>query len=122
MAAVGIGGELDFVDGKEGDAAIKRHRFGGAKKIPGMRRDDFFFAGDEGYIAGAHEAHHPVVIFARQEPQRESDHPARMPKHPFDRKIGLAGIGGAKHGGEPGPRECRHARKIGFSDAGCKDR
>ena len=41
-----------------------------------------------------------VVDLARQQPQRQADDPGGMRKHPLDRKMGLAGVGGAEHRGD----------------------
>ena len=43
-----------------------------------------------------------VVDFARQQPQRQADHPGRMRQHPLDGEMGLAGIGRPEHGGDAG--------------------
>ena len=41
-----------------------------------------------------------VVDLARQKPQRQADHAGGMRQHPFDREMGLAGVGGAEHGSD----------------------
>ena len=47
---------------------------------------------------------HLVVDLARQEPQRQPDHPRGMREHPLDREMGLAGIGGPSTAVTPAPR------------------
>ena len=47
MAALGIGAELDFIDGEKFDLAIERHRLDRADEILRPRRDDLFLAGDQ---------------------------------------------------------------------------
>jgi len=39
----------------------------------------------------------PVIDLARQQAQRKADHAAGMGAHALDRKVGLAGVGRAKH-------------------------
>jgi hypothetical protein len=41
---------------------------------------------------------HPVIYLAREQAQRQADHACAVRKHPLDSKVGLAGVGRAKHG------------------------
>ena len=43
-----------------------------------------------------------VVDLARQKTQRQADHARGMREHPFDRKMGLAGVGRTEHRGDAG--------------------
>ena len=47
MAALEIGGELDFVDREKRDVEIARHRFDGGDPEARVGRLDLLFAGDE---------------------------------------------------------------------------
>ena len=76
MAALGIAAKLDLVDRQEIDRQIERHQFDGADPISRMRRDDLFFAGDESDRPRAFERNNPVIILARQKPERKADHAA----------------------------------------------
>src|SRR5205807_2045776 len=89
----GIGAELDLVDCEELDRAVERHRFNRADEIGRVRREDLLLPGDQRDRARAAQLDDPVVIFPRQEPQREADHAALMIEHPLDRVVSLAGIG-----------------------------
>ena len=40
-----------------------------------------------------------VEHLAGQQPQRKADHARAVRQHPLDREMGLAGVGGAEHGG-----------------------
>ena len=53
VAAVEIGGELDFVDGEEGDVEIARHGLDGGDPEARIRRLDLFLAGDQRDGVGA---------------------------------------------------------------------
>ena len=102
VAALEIGGELDFVDGEERDIEIARHRLDGGDPEPRVRRLDLLFAGDQRHRFGADPLHRAVIDFARQQPQRQADQAGRMRQHPLDGEMGLAGIGRAEHGGDAG--------------------
>ena len=93
VAALGVGAELDLVHREKLDRAVERHRFDRADEIGRVRRQDFFFAGDQRDGARAAQFDNPVVVFARQQAQRKPDHPARMIEHALDGKMRLAGIG-----------------------------
>ena len=57
-------------------------------------------AGDQGDRAGALELDDPVVVLARQQPQREADHARAVAEHPLDGEVGLAGVGGPEDRGQ----------------------
>jgi len=61
-----------------------------------------FHIADERDIVGARAIDQLVVDFARKQPQRQSDQAGGMRKHPLDRQMRFAGIGGAQHGGDAG--------------------
>ena len=48
VAALGVGAELDFVDGEEFHLAVERHRLDRADEILRIGGDDLFLAGDRG--------------------------------------------------------------------------
>ena len=121
VAALGVGAQLDFVDGEEIDGTIERHRFDGAHEIRWVGRQDLFFAGDQRHRARALQLDDAVVILARQQPQRKPDHPALVAEHALDGEVGLAGIGrpedrdeprsGAEHGHDRRYRAARAPRQ-----------
>ena len=102
VAALEIGGQLDFVDGEERDIEIARHRLDGRDPVARIWRLDLLLAGDERHGVGADPLDRAVVDLAREEPQRQADQPGRMRQHPLDGEMGLAGIGRPKHGGDAG--------------------
>ena len=73
MAAFQIGAELDFIDSKEGDVEIARHRFDSRHPITRMRRLDLLLAGDKRDRLGAYACRDLVVDLARQQPERQPD-------------------------------------------------
>ena len=73
MAALKIGGELDFVDGKERNIKIGRHRLDGRDPEARIRRLDFLLAGDERDRIRSDPLDRLVVNFAGQQPQRQAD-------------------------------------------------
>ena len=96
MAAVEIGGELNFVHRHESKIEIARHRLDGRNPVARRLRLDFLLAGDERDSVRARLFHRAVIDLAGKQPERQADHPARMGKHPLDRVMGLAGIGRPK--------------------------
>ena len=102
VAALEIGGELDFVDGEECDVEIARHRLDGRDPEARIGRLDLLLAGDERDRIGADPLDGAVIDLARQQPQRQPDHPGRMRQHPLDGEMGLPGIGRTEHGGDAG--------------------
>ena len=139
VAAIGIGAELDLIDGDEFGRAVQRHRLDRAGEPARLRRHDLFLAGDQGDVAHALAGDHAVVILTREQPEREADDAGRVGQHPIDRQMGLAGIGRPQHGldlghkvpGHEGPRrvvpgkpipgrESGHKRMFGCSAAKCK--
>ncbi len=121
MAALGIGAELDLVDGEEIDHAVERHRFDGADEIERAGRDDLLFPGDQRHRPRALELDDAVVILARQEAQRKTDHPTLMAEHALDRKMRLAGIGRPQNRQDAGTgRQHAHGERIGVPGGKCK--
>ena len=98
VAAVGVLRELDLVDGDEVGAFVDRHGFNRAGEIAGVGRLDALFTGDQGAGLLALLLDHLVVDLAREQAQRQADHSRAVREHPLDRKVRLAGVGGAKHG------------------------
>ena len=74
VAALGVGAELDFVDGEKFDLAVERHRLDRADEIARPERHDLFFAGDQRDLGRAPGLDHAIVDFARKQPQRQADH------------------------------------------------
>ena len=131
VAALEIGGELDFVDGEECNIEIARHRLDGGDPEARIGRLDLLLAGDERHGVGADPFDRAVVNFAREQPQRQADNPGRMREHPLDGEMGLAGIGRPEHGSNAGAaraqiaiggrREGNRHRRPGVpeGDSGC---
>src|SRR5688500_2009025 len=108
VAALGVGGELDFVDSQEGDAPVERLRLDRADEIPRRRGHDLLLARDQRHGARPFQGDDPIVILAGQQPERKADHSAGMAQHPLDGEKGLAGVGRAKDGGHPPFQWRRH--------------
>jgi hypothetical protein len=103
MATLGIGAELDLVDGEEIDRslaqAVERHRLDGAEEVARPRRNDLLLAGDQRDGVGALHAHSAVVVFAGEQAQRKADHARLVREHAFHREMGFAGVGGPEDRG-----------------------
>ena len=97
VPALGIGGELDLVDGEEVDVDVARHRLDGAHPVARPLRLDLLLAGDERDLVGADAGGDLVVDLAREQAQRQADHAAFVAEHALDGEVGLAGIGGPEH-------------------------
>ena len=110
MAALEIGGELNFVDRKECDVDIGRHRLDGADPEARLRGNDFFFAGDERHLVIADAQAHAVIDLASKQSQRQADHARGMRKHALDGEMSLAGIGGTEDGGNATRSRWGHVR------------
>ena len=102
MAALKVGGELDFVDGKERHIEVGRHRLDGRDPEARIGRFDFFLAGHERDRIRADPLNRLVVNFARQQPQRQANQAGRMRQHSLDGEMGLAGISRTEHSGDAG--------------------
>ena len=98
VAALEIAGELDLVDGEEGDIGLRRHRFNGADTEARRRRQDLLLAGDQGDLIGTDALGDAVVDLAGEKPERQTDHPGGVAKHPLDGEMGLAGVGRSEYG------------------------
>ena len=85
VAAVGILRELDLVDRHEVRAFRDGHGFDGAGVPARAGRLDAFLAGDEGAGFSALLFHHPVIDFAREQAQRQADHPRAVREHALNR-------------------------------------
>ncbi len=96
VAALGIGDQLDLVHRQKIDRPLQRHGLDRADEIGGARRDDLLLAGDQGDRGHPAPLDDPLIDLARQQPQRQADHARGVTQHPFDRQMGLAGIGGAQ--------------------------
>ncbi len=110
MAALGVGGELNFVDGDEVGLQLARHRFHGADIEAGTRRLDLLFARNQRNLARAHLGDHLLVDLAREEPQGQADHADIVGEHALDGEMGLARVGRAQHGGNAPPAIGRSVR------------
>ncbi len=102
MTAFEVGGDLDFVHGQERNIKISWHRFNGGYPISWFGRFDLLLAGDQSDRFRADPGEDLVIHLAGQQTQRKANDSRGMREHPFDRKMGLAGIGGAEDGGDAG--------------------
>ena len=116
VAAVEIGGELDLVDGDEGEVEVARHRLDGRDPVARPVRLDLLLAGDERDVGGAGLVDDPLVDLAREEPQRQADHAALVAEHALDGEMGLAGIGRPEHSGDAAGAQLR--REVTAGDHG----
>src|SRR4051794_25318931 len=98
VAALEIGGELDFVDRQEPDIDIGGHGLDRAHPEPWLGGNDLLLACHEGGRMVARLEPHPIVNLARQEPQGEADHTAALGEHALDGEVRLASIGRAENG------------------------
>ena len=92
MPALRVGGKLDFVDGQEIHRDVARHGLDRTNPIARAFGLDLFLARDQRDVARANACGNLVVHLARQQPQRQADHPAFVTKHPLDRKVRLTCI------------------------------
>ena len=102
VTALEIGAELHLVDRHEGDVEVARHGLDGRHPEARIGRLDLLLAGDQRHRFGADPVDAFVVDLARQQPQRQADHAARMRQHALDGEVGLAGVGRPEHGGDAG--------------------
>ena len=97
VAPLGIGAELRLIERDEGEIAIGRHRFSGAAIPARLFGEDLLLAGEQRDLVRPLYRHDPVVDLASQQPEREAHQAGGMAAHPFDREVGLSGIGRAEH-------------------------
>ena len=113
MAALGVGGQLDLVDGQEGDLAVQRHGFDGANPIARTRRQDLLLAGHQRDRARALEPRRCGRNSRAPAAAAESRSCRAMAEHALDREMGLAGIGRAQDRRTRPPPEERYAPVSG---------
>ena len=99
VAAVEVAGELDLVHGHEGEIEVARHRLDGGDPVARPVRLDLLLARDQGDVVVTRLLDHAIVDLAGEQAQGQADHAAVMAEHALDGEMGLAGIGGAEHGG-----------------------
>ena len=85
MPAIKIRDHLDFVDGDETRCDLARHRLDRGNPETWVFRLDLFLAGDERNLFLADFRDNALVYLARQQPERQADHPGIMTEHPLDR-------------------------------------
>ena len=121
VAALGIGAELDLVDGEEVDVDVARHRLDGADPVARPLRLDLLLARDEGHLVDADAGGDAVIDLARQQPQRQPDHAALVAEHALDGEMRLAGIRRAEHRGDVPDARFEIAGHVGRNSswAGC---
>ena len=96
VAALAVGRQLHLVDSQEVDLEVERHRLDRGDPVRRPPRHDPLLARDERDGLGPLERGHPVVVLARQQPQREADHSRGVRQHPLDGQVRLAGVRGTQ--------------------------
>ncbi len=97
MAAIEVGGELNFIDGEEIHGHVARHRLDGADPVGWRARFDLLLASNQSDVGCADLFDDPRVDFARQQAQRQTDQPAGEGQHPLNSVMSLAGVGRPEH-------------------------
>ena len=128
VAALAVGGELNFVDAEKFHRPVERHGLDRADEIARMGRQNLFFTRDERNLARPFDFHHALIDFARQQPQRQADHARRVAHHPLNREMGFARIGRPQHRSQAGRAGLvfegvnvhRRLRTVGAIGSGCK--
>ena len=100
MAAVQIGGELNFIDRHEIKIEVARHRLHRRDVIARPFWLDFLLPGNEGDGLGASFLDDAIEYLAREQSKRQSDRAAFMRQHALDGVMRLTGIGWPEHGGD----------------------
>ena len=95
MPPLGITTKLDFIDRDQISAHAFGHRLDRADPVLGARRHDPFFACDQCHDGRTTQGNDAVIDLAREQTQRQPDHPRAMRQHPFDCIGRLACIGRA---------------------------
>ena len=98
MATLGVGAQLDFVDGEEITAHAFGHRLDRANPVLRARRHDAFFARDQRHDRGPAQFDNPVIHLARKQAQRQADDTGAMCEHPLDCIGGFTCVGRAQNG------------------------
>ena len=115
VSAVEVGGELDLVDGDEGEVEVARHRLDGADPVSGRARLDLLLAGDQRHGVDTDLVDDAIVDLARQQTQRQADHAGTVCQHALDGVMRLAGVGRPQHqrdtGGAVRPRRAGHGKR-----------
>jgi hypothetical protein len=119
VPALEISRDLHLIDSEERHVEIPGHRLDGRDPVARRFRLDLLLARDQRDALGPGAIGDLVVDLAREQPQRQPDHPGGMGEHPLDGEMRLAGIGRPEHrsdasaggaiGSEGGGRE-GHAR------------
>jgi hypothetical protein len=84
--------KLDLVYGHEVDFSLDGHRFDRADPVARKARDQLFLAGDQGDGVASQSIGEPIVHLSRQEPERETDHPALVLSHAGQGSKGLSRV------------------------------
>ena len=97
MTPLWIGTKLNLIHCDKIGTQIQRHCLNGADPILCTVGNNAFFARDQCHHRRAARGDNPVVNLARQQPQRQANHPSAMPQHPLDRVMSFSGVGRPKH-------------------------
>ena len=109
MPTLRVDTELGLVDRGESKVALQlaimmhvaaghRHAFRRAQEIPCVRRNDSLLASQQRDLAFALHRDDPVVHFAREQPERETDDAGGVTAHPLDREVRLPRVGRPEDG------------------------
>ena len=105
MAALGVGAELNFIDGQKIAAHPLGHGLDRAYPIGRAIGHDTLFARHQRHHRRAAQRHDLVIDLARQQAQRQANDAGAMCQHPLDCIMGLAGVGW--------PKDRRYPRILG---------
>jgi len=97
VPALAVSPQLRLVQRDEGQVRPPRHGFHRAQQPARIGGFDPLLPGDQGDPLAPLDRHDPLIDLARQQPQRKADRARGVRAEPFDREVGLAGIGRAEH-------------------------
>mmetsp|Transcript_27337 Transcript_27337/g.50117 ORF Transcript_27337/g.50117 Transcript_27337/m.50117 type:complete len:580 (-) Transcript_27337:214-1953(-) len=101
MAPLGVGAQLNLVNGQKINAHALWHRLDGTDPILGPGRHDPFLARDQRHNRRSAQRHDPVIDLAREQAQGQADHASAVAQHPVDGIGGFTCIGRAENGHNP---------------------
>ncbi len=113
MPAFRVGAKLDLIHRNEIGADLQRHRLHRADPILGPFRHDALLSRHKRHHRGAALGHDAVIDLAREQAQRQADHPGPVCQHPLDGVVGLARVGRAEDRDDP--RSIAHRRPARLS-------
>lgn len=100
MSALWISTKLDLINRDEAHPAFTRHGLNGAGEPACLARDDFLLSRYQRNVRDPFCRHELLVIFAREQAQREPDHSIGMSHEALQREPGFTGIRRSEEGGQ----------------------